>query len=76
MSKRPTKLDEITVAMRQQYAHQHSATVVSKRNLLQYEVDQLDAKVIQLRAAIAATQKRANKLNAEILGLGLVLERR
>lgn len=73
---RPSKLDELIRATQQNYSSQSSATIVTKRNLLQYEHDQIEAKVVLMRAMIAKSLNRSAQLNAMILGLGLVLEKR
>lgn len=75
-AKRPSKLDELAIATKQDWSHQNSVVISSKRALLEFEVAQIDAKLIALSGAITAARARRAKLNAMILGLGLVLDKR
>ena len=69
-------MDELTLATRQDHSHLHSAAIRSKRALYQFESQQVNARIVALMAAVCDSKQRRNELNAMILGLGLVLERR
>lgn len=75
-TKKPTKLEEITIAARQNSSHLHSASVVAKRELCQFEIDQLDGRLFALNSAISVAKERRAKLQAMVVGLGLILEKR
>lgn len=74
--KRPSKYDEITRATQQNYSHQNSARISARRNLLQFEVEQIENELTQLTAAASRARERKANATAQILGLTLVLEKR
>lgn len=74
--KKPTKLEELTIATRQDYSHLHSASIRAKRELYQFEEEQVENRITALKASLQDANQRKKQLNAMIIGLGLILERR
>jgi hypothetical protein len=73
---KPSKLDAITAASAQDYAHCHTLRIVSRRNVLQFEVTELDAEIVALQAAAEKARQRRKLLLAQIDGLGQVIAKR
>lgn len=74
--KKPTKLEELTIATKQDHSHLHSESIRAKRDLLQFEADQVAERIVSFQSALAKARERGRTLQAQIVGLGLVLERR
>lgn len=73
---RPSKLDELTRATQQAYAHTASLRVIAKRELLLFEGRQLDEEIVNLTAALTQAKEQRAKVNAMIVGLNLTLAQR
>ena len=71
--KKMTQLEQVTEAARRQYAHQNSAVVIQKQELLMFEQAQTDRAIINLTAALEAKKNRRNIIGATIAGLAEVL---
>ena len=74
--KKPTKFDELTISTKQGASHLHSETIRAERNLLEYEFNQLSERMLALQAAMKKAQERGKIVQAKIVGLNLVLEKR
>lgn len=74
--KKPSKLDALAEATRQDYSHASSAVVGSRRTVLTCEAEEIDKAIIGLQAALARARERRARVQAIIVGLGIVLERR
>lgn len=74
--KRPSRFDELTLSTKQGASHLHSETIRSERDLLEYESNQLSERMLALQAAMKKAQERAKIVQAKIVGLNLVLEKR
>jgi len=75
-AKRPSRLDELTIAARQDHSHLHSESIRSKRELIQFEISQLQQRLVALNAAVKNATTRMAELNAVVVGLDLTLENR
>ncbi len=74
--KPPSKLETIATAMEKDHAHQHSLRLISRRAVLQFALQHLDEELLQLNAAIAKTKDKKAEMEAKILGLSRILDKR
>lgn len=73
---KPNALEELARSMEQEYGNQHSNRVQARRAILQYTLKQVDDEIVDLQAAMKSTREQRAKLQAMILGLGRVLDKR
>lgn len=74
--KKPTRLEELTLETKQNFSHLHSASIRAERDLLQYEASQVNERIASLQTALINTRERGKEIQAKIVGLSLVLEKR
>ena len=74
--KKLTKLEALTISVAQDYAHQHTATIQSKRRMLQCEAQEIDASIVALQATLMRQRERRAKVAATIDGLTSVIGKR
>lgn len=73
---RPSKPDELTAATFQDHRHQSTYEVTQRRRALEEQMQAAEMELVRLTAAAADVRTAIKRLNAQILGLGLVMERR
>lgn len=73
---RPSKLDNLSVSVAQDWAHQNSIVINSRRRVLQFEAEEMDKSIVALTAALANAKERRAKLEAMLNGLAAVLAKR
>lgn len=74
--RRPTKLEQLSDAIAQDFAHANSVVVGSKRRILQFEAQETDRSIIALQSALVDMKERRAKLEAMIAGLSSVIAKR
>jgi hypothetical protein len=74
--KKPTKREKLTVAARQDFAHYDTASVARQRMLLNFEKELKETEIAGLKMELSSAQSHVKNLDAKILGLTLVMERR
>ena len=74
--KRPSKLDQLTMATIQDYAHASTADIMRIRIVLGCEATVVEDEVVALTARITEARQRRARVEAKLLGLGAVIERR
>jgi hypothetical protein len=73
---RPSKLDNLAASVAQDWAHQNSAVVNSRRRVLQFEASEVDASIVALVAALTNARERRAKIEATLTGLAAVIAKR
>lgn len=71
-----SKLDSLTESAAQDYAHQNTATINSRRRVLECEADEVERAITALTAAISHQRRRKNVIAATIKGLASVVAKR
>lgn len=74
--RKPSKLEQLTSSIEQDYAHQHSTRIIAKRAILNFTLGQIEGEIIRMSAALSKMKKQKTELTARISGLGKVLEKR
>jgi len=69
----PSRLEVVADITRRRYAHQNSAVVHQKQELLLFEQGQAQTAIINLQAAIEAKKERLDTIGASLTGLAEVL---
>jgi hypothetical protein len=72
--RKPTPLEELTVSTRKSHSHLHSAAVQAKLDLLNFEANQVEARITNLSAALIEARAQLKRFQAQTTGLRLVLE--
>ena len=75
-TKKPSKLDELARETQQEYSHSDSGTIFNRRSILAYEVEIIEGEIVGLQTRLLISRERKARLTAQILGLGLVIEKR
>ena len=75
-NKRPTKLDVLAESVAQDYAHQHTTTINSRRRVLEFEGSEVDGAITALTAALANKRNRRREIDAALRGLAIVVGKR
>lgn len=75
-TRKPTPLEALTTSAAQSYAHVHSATINSRRRVLEFEGSETDQAIIALSAALANKRNRRKEIDAELRGLEAVVSKR
>jgi hypothetical protein len=74
--KRPTRFDALAASVAQDYAHQHTTTINSRRRVLEFEGTEVDGAIVALSAALADKKNRRQVIDATLRGLALVVGKR
>lgn len=69
-------LDRIAASVAQDYAHQNTAVIASRRRVLQFEIEEAEKSIVALQASLANVKERRAKLAAMIVGLSDVIGKR
>lgn len=75
-ARRPTRFDVITAAVAQDHAHCSTEEITSQRSLLMHESSLLSDTIVQLEAKLKAAKGQFANVEASLVGLRLVVERR
>ena len=73
---KPTKLEALTESVAQDYAHQNSQIIHSRKRVLEFEAEEADKSIIATAGALAAVRERRAKIQALLVGLENVIRKR
>lgn len=73
---RLSKFDRLTASVAQDYAHQHTVTINSRRRVLEFEVAEVERSIVALTATLADQRERRARIEAMLRGLATVVEKR
>lgn len=73
---RPTLIEQIEGSAMQNYAHQHTATIASRRRVLEFQAGEVERAIIALNASLSNRKRALNQLTAQIRGLTAVIGKR
>lgn len=68
-----SRFEQISEATKSHYAHQNSAVVRAKQELLLFEQAQVEASIAALTAALETKKDRRNVIGSSLAGLAQVL---
>lgn len=74
--KRPSRLDALATFVAQGYTDQHTATINSRRRILEFEGSEVDRGIAALTSALVSRRNRRREIDAELRGLADVVSRR
>lgn len=72
----PPKRDALVVATVQEWTHQDTPSVDSRRRVLQVEANEVEGAIVRLSAALQGARERLARLEAAIEGLSTVIGKR
>lgn len=75
-AKKPGKMDRLAAMAAQDFAHQHTVTINSRRRVLQFEATEVDRAIVAMSAALANQRARRARIEAVLVGLTSVVEKR
>lgn len=73
---RPSRWDRLTAAVMQTHAHESTADIARRRDVLSFELIAIDEEIVALSARTADAKARRARVEATLLGLGIVVGRR
>jgi len=73
---RPSKLDQLTLSVAQDYAHEASDDITRRRVVLACEANTVDHEVFTLVSRLADARDRRAKIEATLKGLAVVVGKR
>ena len=74
--RKPTRLEALTTSVSQDFAHQHTVTINSRRRVLQFEATEVDRAIVALSADLANQRDRRSRIEATLQGLAAVVAKR
>ena len=74
--KKKSSLDVLAESVAQNYAHQHSVTINSRRRVLEFEMNETERAIVALSSALSNQRRRRNVVSASLKGLASVIEKR
>ena len=69
-------LEQLTASVAQDYAHQHTVTINSRRRVLEFEGSETDRAIVALSASLANQKRRRREIVAALTGLAVVVGKR
>lgn len=70
------KLDALAASIAQDYTHQHTATIQSRRRVLECIGEETDRTIVALSAQIAHQRRRRKMVDAKLAGLASITAKR
>jgi hypothetical protein len=70
------KIDKLALSVAQDFAHANSATINSRRRVLQFEAEEIDKSLVALAATVTNLKARRAKIASMLAGLAEVIGRR
>ncbi len=71
-----TKFDAIAESYAQDFAHQHTVTINSRRRVLEFEGNETDRAIVALTSALENQRHRRKMIDAQLRGLAIVVGKR
>jgi hypothetical protein len=71
-----SKYDSLAESVAQNYAHQHTVTINSRRRVLEFEGEETDRAIIALSSSLAHKRNQRKRIDAALRGLASVVEKR
>lgn len=67
---------ELSESVAQDYAHQHTLTINSRRRVLEFEQNEVDRAIVMLQASLSNQRRRKSTIEATLRGLATVVGKR
>lgn len=74
--KKPLTKQALADSVAQDWAHQHTVTINSRRRVLEFEANEVDRAIVALGAALSDQKRRKTTIEATLRGLTAVVAKR
>lgn len=74
--KRPSTTDQLTASIAQDFAHQNSYTINSRKRVLEFEAEEIEKAIVAMTGSLASIRARQAKVRAMLRGLEAIIAKR